>query len=148
MIGKIEPADALKVALADTFAFYLKAHNFHWNVTGPSFAEYHGFFGGLYDEVQGGVDVIAEGIRTLDSFAPVSLTSLLPLATLDESGTIPDGLTMLKTLKNDNDKVLAQMLKVYDEANTSGEIGIANLLQTRIEAHEKHGWMLRSITKA
>ena len=137
-------ADNLKITLANVFVMYFKSHSFHWNVEGPNFYQYHKFLDDLYNDLWDSVDTIAEGVRTLDSFAPVSLTSLLPLATLDESGTIPDGLTMLKTLKNDNDKVLAQMLKVYDEANTSGEIGIANLLQTRIEAHEKHGWMLRS----
>jgi starvation-inducible DNA-binding protein len=30
-------ADLLKTYLASTFAYYLKAHYFHWNVEGPDF---------------------------------------------------------------------------------------------------------------
>jgi starvation-inducible DNA-binding protein len=55
-----ELAEALKKALADTFAFYLKAHNFHWNVEGPNFNDYHAFFGVLYNDAWGAVDLIAE----------------------------------------------------------------------------------------
>ena len=38
-----ELIEQMKVALASTFAFYLKAHNFHWNVEGPNFPQYHSF---------------------------------------------------------------------------------------------------------
>ena len=30
-------ADGLSRLPADTYALYLKTHNFHWNVTGPMF---------------------------------------------------------------------------------------------------------------
>ena len=43
--------DSLRVALADTFAMYLKSHNYHWNVEGPDFYEYHVFFEGIYNEL-------------------------------------------------------------------------------------------------
>lgn len=49
----------MKVVLADTFTFYLKAHNFHWNVEGPDFQQYHSFLGDLYGEVWGATDAIA-----------------------------------------------------------------------------------------
>ena len=52
--------ESLKIALADTVAFYVKAQNFHWNVEGADFHEFHDFFGDLYEETQGAVDVIAE----------------------------------------------------------------------------------------
>jgi len=60
-----ELIDQMKVVLADTFAMYLKAHMFHWNVTGPNFPQLHEFFGDLYEELHGAVDPIAEQIRTL-----------------------------------------------------------------------------------
>ena len=37
--------EVMKKVLADTFALYLKAHNYHWNVEGPNFPQYHEFFG-------------------------------------------------------------------------------------------------------
>ena len=141
-------ADALKVALADTFAFYLKAHNFHWNITGPNFAEYHTFLGGLWEETFSAVDLIAEGIRTLDAFAPGSFTRYKELATIEDELKIPSAMDMLKKLEADNQKVLASLSKAYELAENSKKHGISNFIQDRITAHEKHGWMLRSFTKA
>ena len=37
-------SQALNVALADTFALYLKTKNFHWHVSGPHFRDYHELF--------------------------------------------------------------------------------------------------------
>ena len=45
--------DQMKQVLASTFAFYLKAHNFHWNVEGPNFPQYHALFDTLYNELWG-----------------------------------------------------------------------------------------------
>ena len=41
----------LKVLLATSYAFVIKAQNFHWNVEGPNFAEYHKFYMELSEEV-------------------------------------------------------------------------------------------------
>lgn len=143
-----ELTNAMKVSLADTFAFYLKAHNFHWNVTGPDFQEYHAFLGDLWEEVFGAVDLIAEGIRTLDAFAPGTLGRFKELTTITEDTTIPEASVMIKKLTADNVKVLASLTKAYELAEKNKKFGISNFLQDRITAHEKHGWMLRSFTKA
>ena len=37
-------ADGLSRLLADTYVLYLKTHNFHWYVTGPSFRTLHLMF--------------------------------------------------------------------------------------------------------
>lgn len=143
-----ELVQALKVAQADTFAFYLKAHNFHWNVTGPDFAQYHSFLGDLWEETFGAVDLIAEGIRTLDAFAPGSFSRFKELATIEDETGIPDALEMLNKLSKDNEKVLASLHKAYMLAEKDMKHGISNFLQDRITAHDKHGWMLRSFKKA
>ena len=143
-----ELVDSLKVALADTFAFYLKAHNFHWNVTGPNFAQYHEFLGNLWEEVFSGVDLIAEGIRTVDAFAPGSFSRFKELSTIEDELKIPSALDMIKKLSEDNEKVLVSLNKAYETAESAKKYGISNFLQDRITAHEKHGWMLRSFIKA
>lgn len=143
-----ELTEALKVALADTFAFYLKAHNFHWNVTGPNFSEYHKFLGDLWEETFGAIDMIAEGIRTLDAFVPGSFSRYKELATIEDELKIPTAEEMIKKLSADNQKVLASLQTAYDIAEKNKKHGISNFIQDRITAHEKHGWMLRSFTKA
>ena len=148
MIGKIEPYDALKVALADTFTFYLKTHNYHWNVTGPHFSEYHTFLGNLWEEVFAAVDLIAEAIRTLDGFSPGSMQRYLELTTIEEATTIPDGLVMISKLAADNERVIASLTAAYELCEKHKHYAISNMLQDRLTAHQKHGWMLRSFIKA
>jgi starvation-inducible DNA-binding protein len=139
--------DTLKSLLADTYIVYFKAHSYHWNVEGPNFAQYHAFLGDYYNDVYGSIDTIAELIRTLDVYAPVSFASLLSQSTIDESSSIPEAKAMLTQLLRDNDVLLARLVKAYNEAEQASEFSISNFLQDRIQAHEKHAWMFRAITK-
>ena len=140
-------ADQLKITQADAFVLYLKAHFYHWNIEGPNFPQYHDFLQNLYQDVFASVDTIAELIRTLDVYAPGTLSRFQSLTTLEESDIIPDALTMLKNIVEQNTLMLETLKKAYSMAEEEKQIGIANFLQDRIQAHEKHGWMLRSITK-
>ena len=138
----------MKVALADTFAFYLKAHNFHWNVEGSDFQQYHSFLDGLYNEVWDATDLIAEHIRTLDAYAPGSFTRFRELASVQDELNIPSAHDMLAKLYADNQLVITSLTKAYRLAESNNKVGLSNFLQDRIDTHEKHGWMLRSFIKA
>lgn len=139
--------DLLKTAFADTFTFYLKAQYYHWNVEGPNFPQYHEFLGKLYEEVYSSIDTLAELIRTTDSYSPGTLTRLKELTTIEESEVVPDAKTMMLNLLQDNNKVLLSLTVAYQVADEDGELGIANFLQDRIQAHQKHGWMLKAVNK-
>lgn len=139
--------DLLKTALADTFAFYLKTQYYHWNVEGPDFYQYHKLFGKIYEEVQASVDMLAEQIRTLDEYAPGSLTRFKELTTISENTTIPNNIVMAKNLLNENQKVITSLVAAYKQAEEDGKLGISNFLQDRIQAHSKHEWFLRASTK-
>jgi starvation-inducible DNA-binding protein len=140
-------ADLLKTTQADAFTLYLKAHFYHWNVEGINFPQYHSFLGDFYEDVHGSVDTIAELVRTLNTYAPGSLDRFKALTSITETDTVPDAKTMMQNLYTENLKMLASLMKSYKQADSDGEIGIANYLQDRIQAHEKHSWMLRSILK-
>jgi len=140
--------EQMKVTLASTFAFYLKTHGFHWNVEGANFPQYHEFLGNLYEEVFGAVDPIAEHLRTLESYAPASFARYTELSIVKDELNIPSAMSMMVKLKDDNQMLIDQLTKTQKLAESSGKMGIANFLQDRMAAHEKHGWMLRSITKA
>jgi len=144
----VDLPESMRRALADSYAFSIKAQNYHWNVTGPHFAEYHAFFGGIYEEVSDGIDVIAEALRTLDQFAPASFKRFKELSMIEDELAIPDGLVMISRLMNDNQRVLKSLTEAYETAEKQKKYGISNILQDRITAHEKHGWMLRSFVKA
>jgi len=137
----------MKKLLADTFALYLKAHNFHWNVEGADFAQYHEFFGDLYEEIYGAVDPTAEQIRTLDTYAPGSLSRFSELTDIEDELMTPDPREMCRRLAVDNQKVLATLNMAFKMADNYDKQGIADFLAGRIDAHEKHAWMLRSFSK-
>jgi starvation-inducible DNA-binding protein len=137
----------LKVVLGSTFAFYLKAHNFHWNIEGPNFPQYHSFLDGLYNEVWGAVDAIAEHIRALDAYAPGSLGRFSQLSVVDDQINIPNARAMFSELESDNQKIIAELTKAYVLAEKENKPGLSNFLQDRIDIHSKHGWMLKATGK-
>ncbi len=139
--------EMMKKVLADTFAMYLKSHNFHWNVEGSNFPQYHEFFGNLYEELHGAIDPIAEHIRALDAYAPGSMTRFLELTDVEEETNILSGIEMARKLTIDNSTVINTLTMAYRLADTFEEVGLSNFLQDRIDIHKKYGWMLRSIQK-
>ena len=139
--------DAVKVAMADTFAMYLKTHNYHWNVEGENFYQYHEFFKNLYEELFAAVDVLAEEIRGLNEYAPGSFSRFSELSSIEDATTVPDGVTMAANLLKDNDTVIASLMNAFKLAEAADKVGLSNKLQDRIDIHTKHDWMLRSTTK-
>lgn len=142
-----ELSKAAKVAFASSFSFYLKAHNFHWNVEGPDFAQYHELFGKIYEEVYGSVDTFAEHIRAMNSYMPGSYTRFSMLTLIDDETEILSKEEMVATLLSDNEKILKILQMVYETSEAAREFGFSNFIAERIEAHGKHGWMLRASLK-
>ena len=139
--------EIMKKVLADTFALYLKAHNYHWNVEGSNFPQYHEFFGNLYEELHGAVDPIAEEIRSLDTYAPGSFTRVMELSEIEDETSVPAGVEMARRLMTDNERVLATLNVAFKLADQFDKQGLADFIAGRIDTHSKHAWMLRSITK-
>jgi len=139
--------EVMKKVLADTFAMYLKTHNYHWNVEGPLFSQYHSFFGTLYEELHDAVDPIAEEIRALDVYAPGSFTRFMELTDIEDETIIPDSREMVRRLSLDNDKVLQSLNVAFKLATNFDKQGLADFLAGRIDVHNKHAWMFRSLLK-
>jgi len=141
-------ADTLKTLLATSYAFVIKAQNFHWNVEGPDFPEYHKFLGDLYEEVYGNaIDQTAEYIRVLGAYTPGSISRFAELSQIPDQTKIPRAELMFAELEQDNQKITDMWKQAFHVAEESDEQGIANFIAERIDAHGKHGWMLRSILK-
>ena len=140
--------DSLKVALASSYVFQIKVQNFHWNVEGPDFPQYHKFLDDLYSEInENSIDQIAEYIRTLDHYTPGSITRFAELSLIQDQIKIPRAELMIAELYEDNSKILTMWKEMFTIAEQENEQGIADFIASRIDAHGKHGWMLRSILK-
>lgn len=136
--------EKLKICLADSFTFALKAHSYHWNIVGSDFPQLHEFFGELYAEVDGAVDALAEHIRQLDAFSPGTLARMLELTSIQEDDRIPIASKMVVNLIDANDKLIETLTKTYEAAEQQKKYGLSNYLQDRLTAHSKHRWMLKA----
>ena len=137
----------LKVVQATAFSLYLKTHNFHWNISGPDFAQYHSFLNDMYDQVFESIDAYAEKIRTRDAFAPGSLARYQELSNIEDELNIPTALVMLAKLAADNDILIKELYTTDALCDNLNQRGIQNFIQGQIEAHEKLRWMLKIFSK-
>ena len=141
-------ADALKTLLATEYAFSIKAQLFHWNVEGPDFAQLHEFFGNLYEEVyNNSIDRTAEFIRSLDDYAPGSYERFAELSEIQGQIKIPRARLMIEELLANNSQMIDLLNRCFATAEQEDQQGIANFIAERLDAHGKHGWMLRSFLK-
>jgi len=135
--------DNMKSLLASSFSLYLKATNFHWNVEGPDFPEYHEFLGNFYAEIYETIDPIAEYIRALDSYAPASLSKFQELTFIKDQTLQLLPVDMFTELLADSNILLEFLKATFSVASSENQQGIANFLAERIYAMQKHTWMLR-----
>jgi starvation-inducible DNA-binding protein len=139
--------EQLKTILGTNFALYLKSHGYHWNIEGANFPQYHDFLNDFYSSVFDQTDSIAEHIRALNSYAPGSLARMLELADIQEATSIPDAMAMMRDLASDNERFIIHLRAGIAAAEMANEPAVGNFLQDLLDAHQKKGWMLRSITK-
>jgi starvation-inducible DNA-binding protein len=142
-----EVINPLKTAFADTYAFYVKAQNYHWNVEGPMFPMYHKFFGKIYEEVGGAIDAFAEEIRAQNAYAPAAFSRFKELTNIRDEVLIIKPEMMVATLFADNAIVLASLQAARDVADKYKQNGLVNFLEDRLDKHNKHAWMLRASMK-
>ena len=71
----------------------------------------------------------------------------LELADIPEATNVPDAMTMMRNLKEDNDRYIVHLRAGIVAANQADEPAVGNFLQDLLGAHQKKAWMLRSITK-
>ena len=133
-----EIAAGLSRLLADTYAVYLKTHGYHWNVRGPNFGSLHALFMTHYTEMWAAIDLIAERIRALGEFAPQGYGAFGQLSQIEDGDPAKSANDMLKELAADHATLVATAKAARDGADDV----TASLIDARVEAHEKHAWML------
>ena len=127
---------------ATTFALYLKAHNFHWNVRGKDFSQLHDFFGDFYEEVFDAVDVTAEQIRALGVPVIGALGAYHTQSRITDEMAVPSASQMIYILYYDNKTVIDVLTEAHALAEAKKAYGLVNFIEGRIDTHNKHQWML------
>ena len=138
-------ADGLSRLLADTYSLYLKTHNFHWNVTVPTFQTLHLMFETQYTELALAVDLIAERIRALGYPAPGTYSDFAKLGSIPETTGVPKATEMIRLLVEGQAAVARTARSVFPVVDQANDEPTADLLSQRMQLHEKNAWMLRSL---
>lgn len=133
-------AAGLSKLLADTYAVYLKTHGYHWNVRGPNFSSLHTLFMTQYTEMWTAIDLVAERIRALGETAPQGYAAFGKLSGIQDGDPAKSADAMLQELLADHQTLIATAKAAREGADDV----TAAVIDARIDAHQKHAWMIRA----
>jgi starvation-inducible DNA-binding protein len=136
--------DALRRALADTYALYGKTHGYHWNVVGPQFTQLHELFSQQYTEMWNALDELAERIRALGDYAPQGLAAMGNLSSIGGGDPALDAQAMVEDLLAGHEVLIETLRAALASAGAAGDPVTEGLLTERLTIHEKQAWMLRA----
>ena len=139
--------EQLRTILGTNFGLYFKIHSYHWNVEGSNFVEYHKYLGKLYTQIFNNTDLIAEKLRALGTYAPVSLTRMKEFSDIEEDVSVLEANQIFQNLVIANDRYIIHLRAGIIAAEAANEPAIGNFLQDILDQHQKHAWFLKSITK-
>ena len=135
--------------MANESVLLMQTLNYHWNLVGPQFHDYHLLFDKQYNQLFADMDKIAERVRAVQGQALGSFKNILATASLKEdSGKAPKPAQMIVNLLKQYEALIEQIraaIVTLDKKST--DFGTINFLEELITQHEKTAWMLRSLTE-
>ncbi len=137
-------ATALQDTLADTFTLYLKTHNYHWNVRGPSFQPLHQVFEEQYNELWAAVDELAERIRALGADTRGTMGDFQSGTIIPADDGVPPAMQMVHNLVDSHEAIARRIRGAIKIAQAADDEVSNDMLIARLTVHEKTAWMLRS----
>ena len=130
--------------LRDTSCLLNLTYIVHWNVMGSKFYSIHKLTKKIYEEMQEGLDVIAEHIRSMDIKTPTTVEDLnnslmipLPDSCFDQDG-------MIAALATNYNNMAASFELLAEEAEVLQDQLTLDLAIERGRACKKHQWLLKS----
>ncbi|TLD85977.1 DNA starvation/stationary phase protection protein [Helicobacter sp. MIT 05-5294] len=136
---------ALKQIQADSAVFYIKLHNYHWNVKGADFHPVHSALESMYDEVTEQMDEVAERTIQIGEKPFVTLKDMLAASKIKEDkGTSFDSKTILKSILPDYEYFLKSFRELSDLAGEANDKATVALADEKVASLEKAIWMLKA----
>jgi len=130
--------------LRDTSYLLNQTYIVHWNIMGGKFYSIHKLTQEIYEEMQGGLDTIAEHLRSLDISTPMSVEDLnnsvmqpIPDSCFDQDG-------MIRALAVNNNSLAESFHLLAEEAEAMQDQFTLDLAVERGRAHKKFQWLLKS----
>lgn len=136
--------EALNQCVAETAVTTMLAQNFHWNVTGMSFAPLHDLFQRIYEDHFVAQDDLAERIKALDAHAEGTLAGMLKRSKVTEVDGVPSDKEMIHLMKDAQETLAETIAGAGELAASHGDTLTEDLCIARGREHEKFAWMLRA----
>ncbi|RUL64530.1 DNA starvation/stationary phase protection protein [Dyella dinghuensis] len=134
---------SLNLLLADMFALFFKAKNFHWHMTGPHFRDYHLLLDEQSAQIFAATDLIAERVRKLGGTTLRSMAHAVRLQrTADNDSEYVAPRDMLVELLEDNQQLAVQLRDAHALCDTHGDVASASLIENWIDEAEGRAWFL------
>lgn len=143
---RLEIGQLLNLVLADEYVIYATTRDYHWNVTGPDFANLHRQFEEQSEQAAEWIDDVAERARAIGAGARGNWADLTSAArTSADPGYRLSANRMLRGLLGLHENMISQ-LRADSEACATRleEAGTADFLTGLMRQHEKVAWMLRA----
>ncbi len=141
---KTQLTNELNLLIASYHVHYQKLRNFHWNVEGNDFFELHEKFEELYNFSKVNIDNIAERVRVFGDRPMASLKEYLEHSKINEPEKALNATNMVKSILEDFEILIKQMVETLDIANKIGDVSTIDLLTKILKQTEKYFWMFRS----
>ena len=141
-----EISASLRPLLADVFALYLKTKNFHWNMSGPSFRDYHLLLDEHAGQIFAMTDDIAERARKIGGTTLHSIGDVAKHQRLNDNnqGSVAPE-KMLSELCSDNRDLAAYLRATHELCEKHGDVATTSMIENWIDETERRAWFLAEI---
>ena len=141
---KNEMREKLIIILASLYSLSLKTQNYHWNITGENFYQYHKLLEKLYKDSLNSIDTLAEHIKLYKEKIPATLEDFAKLSVIKNAKNDVDAHTMLDNLFLANQLIVDTILHWIEVYEKDCKRTTVNLLDEILEEREEAIYLLSS----
>ena len=142
---KNEMSEKLLIILSSLYSLGLKTQNYHWNITGENFYQYHKLLEKLYKDNLDSIDTLAEHIRLYKAKIPATLENFAKLSVIEGAKNDVSAHIMLNNLFLDNKLIVDTILHWIEVYEKDCKRTTVNLLDEILEEREEALYILSSI---
>lgn len=136
--------DELNQLLSDAKVFEQNVYNYHWNIRGKHFLEYHEELGDLYEAIGADFDAFAERILQLGGTPISKMSEYLEKSNIEEEDVVEDVDRIIELVVRDLYKTVDQLNIVRKAAVTDDDEATNTLMGDRLLCTQKFLWMYSS----
>jgi starvation-inducible DNA-binding protein len=137
--------EQLQQVFNDNFVSYFHTHVAHVNIVGRNFVSDHELLGEIYEQLQGQIDSLAELIRTIGDFMPITLGEVMLNSHNTDEPMAGTSDQLLSAVKDHLEHLFDCYVDLNEVADEEELEHIANYAQEQMLILKKFVWKLESV---